>query len=104
MITILLDQLTLDVNPGDGFELSVPVGGHAGVVAGLLPPDAVVEEEDVVGGHDLAVVLPHVVGRGVCLGRAEDLVRRRALLKGDQGVRNLNVLRLIYMKKRRYET
>ena len=90
----------MHVDPGDGRELAVSVGGHTAVVAGLLPPDAVVEEEDVVRGHDLVVVLPDVVGLGVGLSGAEGLVRGRALLQGDQRVRYLNVLGLICGKVR----
>ena len=46
--------LTYDFDPRDHVRPAVPVPGDARVVAALLPGDAAVEEEQVVGGHDPA--------------------------------------------------
>ena len=55
------DKLTYDFNPRDHFGPAVPVLGDAHVVAALVPRDALVEEEEVVGRHDVAAVhLPRV--------------------------------------------
>jgi len=48
----------------------MPILSHTCVLSALVPRDAVVEEEDVVGGHDLVGDLPEVVGFRVGLGRA----------------------------------
>ncbi len=74
----------------------MPILSHTCVLSALVPRDAVVEEEDVVGGHDLVGELPEVVGFRVGLGRAEDLSAGRALLDGDQLVGNLDVLRWVF--------
>ena len=79
-------QLTYDFHPCDHLGAAVPVLGDAHVVSALLPRDALVEEEEVVGGHDGAVDLPGVAGLRVGLGGAHDALRRRPLLEGDNEV------------------
>lgn len=49
--------------------------GDATIFASLIPMDALVEEEEVVGGHNLVLELPIVIGLGIGLGRAKYFVR-----------------------------
>ena len=80
------NKLTYDFHPGDHLSPAVPVLGDAHVVSALVPRDALVEEEEVVGGHDGAIDLPGVAGLRVGLGGAHDALRRRPLLEGDNEV------------------
>ena len=88
--------LTEYIDFGRYFSQAVTILSHASVLAALVPGNAVVEEEDVVGGNDLVGELPEVVGLRVGLGRAKDLSTGRALLNSDQLVGNLDVLRWVF--------
>lgn len=50
-----------------------------------------VEEQHVVRGNDLVRVLPHVVGLWIGLGGAQNLTAGRALVHGDQTVRDFYI-------------
>ena len=86
-----LNELTKNINFSDNLSRSVSVLGNAGVLSSLLARYSVIEEEDIVRGHDLVAKLPLVVRLRIGLGRAQYLSTGRPLLDGDQPVGDLDI-------------
>ena len=73
-MTVLKEQgLTKHIDLGRYFCCSMSVLGHARILSTLMPRNAVVKKQDIVGGHDFVSKLPHVVGLGVGLCGAQHL-------------------------------
>jgi hypothetical protein len=94
-----LAKLTQNINFSRNFSGAVSVLCHAEILSGLVSGDAVVEEQDVVGGHDVVVELPLVVGLRVGLGGAENLSAGGPLLHGDELVGYLDVFWWVFRGK-----
>ena len=85
-------QLTHDFDFGLCLLGPVPIVCNAVVLAGVPLGDLLVKVEHSIFTDHLIIESPEVVGFGVCLAGAQDLLAAEALLQNQSIVRKLNLL------------